>query len=202
MFITARATGESEPCTRGPSQSLLWRHNERDGVLNHQLRDCLLNRLFRRRSKKTWKFRVTGLCARNSPVTGEFPVHMASNAENVSIWWRHHDKKCRPTNAGNLIIKIKQSHDRLIFMIGAQNWKNRFYTDTVPRYLYNERHTTSSIHQRTIGHLIWNICGVNRLLPQRFQRLSLADAIETPSPLLKSSARTWVQTWLKLVRNN
>ena len=29
--------------------------------------------------------------ARNSPVTGEFPAHMASNAENVSIWWRHND---------------------------------------------------------------------------------------------------------------
>ena len=36
--------------------------------------------------------RVTGLCAGNSPVTGEFPAHMASNAENVSIWWRHHVK--------------------------------------------------------------------------------------------------------------
>ena len=23
--------------------------------------------------------------------TGEFPVRRASNAENVSIWWRHHD---------------------------------------------------------------------------------------------------------------
>ena len=22
--------------------------------------------------------------------TGEFPTQMASNAENVSIWWRHH----------------------------------------------------------------------------------------------------------------
>ena len=27
----------------------------------------------------------------NSPVTGEFPAQMASDAENVSIWWRHHD---------------------------------------------------------------------------------------------------------------
>ena len=27
----------------------------------------------------------------NSPGTGEFPAQMASNAENVSIWWRHHD---------------------------------------------------------------------------------------------------------------
>ena len=27
---------------------------------------------------------------RNSPMTGEFPAQMASNTENVSIWWRHH----------------------------------------------------------------------------------------------------------------
>ena len=33
---------------------------------------------------------VTGLCVGNSPGTGEFPAQMASNAENVSIWWRHH----------------------------------------------------------------------------------------------------------------
>ena len=33
----------------------------------------------------------TGLCAGNSPGTGEFPAQMASDAENVSIWWRHHD---------------------------------------------------------------------------------------------------------------
>ena len=52
--------------------SLRWRHNGRDGVSNHQSRDCLLNRLFRRRSKKTSKLRVTGLCEGNSPGTGEF----------------------------------------------------------------------------------------------------------------------------------
>ena len=51
--------------------------------------DYLLNRLFRRRSKKTSKLRVTGLCEGKSPVTGEFPVQRGSNAENVSIWWRH-----------------------------------------------------------------------------------------------------------------
>ena len=70
--------------------SLRWRHNVRDSVSNHQPRDCLLNRLFRRRSKKTSKLRVTGLCVGNSPGTGEFPTQMDSNAENVSIWWRHH----------------------------------------------------------------------------------------------------------------
>ena len=68
-------------------RTLQWRHNELDGVSNHQPDDCLLNRLFKRRSKKTSKFRVTGLCV----VTGEFPAQRASNAENVSIWWRHHE---------------------------------------------------------------------------------------------------------------
>ena len=46
------------------------------------------------RSKKTTKLRVTGICVGNSPVTGEFPAQMASSAENVSIWWRHH-ANCR-----------------------------------------------------------------------------------------------------------
>ena len=74
---------------------LEWRNNERDGNSNHRRLHCLLNCWFRRRSKKTSKLRVIGLCAGNlpvngSPVTGEFPAYKASNAENVSIWWRHH----------------------------------------------------------------------------------------------------------------
>ena len=56
----------------------------------HQPHECLLNRLFRRRSNKTSKLRVTDLCAGNSPVTGEFLAQMASNAENCTILWRHH----------------------------------------------------------------------------------------------------------------
>ena len=64
--------------------------NERDGVLNHRRLDCLINCSFRRRSKKTSKLRVTGLCKENPPVTGGFPSQRASNAENVSIWRRHH----------------------------------------------------------------------------------------------------------------
>ena len=71
--------------------SLQLRHNGQDSVSNHQPHDCLLNRLFRHRSKKTSKLRVTGLCAGNSLGTGEFPAQMASNTENVSIWWRHHE---------------------------------------------------------------------------------------------------------------
>ena len=41
-------------------------------------------------SKKTSKLRATGLCAGNSPETGECPAQLISNAENSSIWWRHH----------------------------------------------------------------------------------------------------------------
>ena len=74
--------------------SLRWCHNGHDGVSNHQHHHCLLDPLFRRRSKKTSKLRVAGLCVGNSPGTGEFPAQMASNAENVSIWWRHHGLLC------------------------------------------------------------------------------------------------------------
>ena len=49
-------------------KALQWRHNGCDGVSNHKLHNFLPIRLFRRRSKKTAKLRVTGLCARNSPV--------------------------------------------------------------------------------------------------------------------------------------
>ena len=75
----------------GGNSPLQLRHNERDGVSNHQPRDCLLNRLFKAQIKENIKApRYWPLCG-NSPVTGEFPAQRASNAENVSIWWRHHD---------------------------------------------------------------------------------------------------------------
>ena len=70
--------------------SLQWRHNGHDSVSNHQPYHCLLSRLFRHRSKKNSKLTVTGLCAGNSPVTGDFPAQRARNAENVSIWWLNH----------------------------------------------------------------------------------------------------------------
>ena len=78
------------PCIMPCWLTLERHHNGRDSVSNHQPHDCLLNRLSRRRSKKTSKLRVTGLCAGNSPVPGEFLAQRASNAENVFIWWRHH----------------------------------------------------------------------------------------------------------------
>ena len=89
------------------STALHWRHNDHDDVSNHQPHGCLLNRLFRRRSKKTSKLRVTVLCAGNSPgpvnsrhkgpVTRKMfpfddvimwsPVDLPQCASNVEIWW-------------------------------------------------------------------------------------------------------------------
>ena len=61
----------------------------------------------RRRLKKTSKLRVAGLCDGNSPVTGEFPAQMASNAENVSIWWVVMD--LRPNKRLNKIVSLNYS---------------------------------------------------------------------------------------------
>ena len=82
--------GQSVHCI-SYSYSLQWRHNGRDSVSNHQRHDCFLNRLFRRRSMKTSKLRVTGLCEGNSPVTGAsphrwFPAQMANNAEIFPLY--------------------------------------------------------------------------------------------------------------------
>ena len=56
----------------------------------------------KKKSKKTSKLRVTGLCAGNSPATSEFSAQMASITEKVSIWWCHHD--------------VAQSHLNIIFI--------------------------------------------------------------------------------------
>ena len=73
------------------SITLYWRHNERHGVPNHRRLDYLLKRLLKRRSKETWKLRVTGHCEGNPPVS-------TSNTENVSFWWSHHELQSNLTN--------------------------------------------------------------------------------------------------------
>ena len=98
--------------------TLQWRHNGLDGVSNHQFHHCLLSRLFGRRSKKTSKLCVTGLCAGNSPGTGEFQAQGASNAENVSIWWRHHNWSNRDRYWENTSTK----HDSVWTVLISMDW--------------------------------------------------------------------------------
>ena len=105
---------------------LHWRYNGHDGVSKHQPHHCLFNRLFRRRSKKTSKRRVTGLCAGNSPVTGEFPAQMASNAEIVPLLWRHH------TLSLVTMIHIAThyiTHDIQVLILIAYTWTGSTFSD-------------------------------------------------------------------------
>ena len=67
------------------SVSSQWRRYERDGVSSYRRLDCLINPLFRCRSKKISKFRVTGLCEGNPSVNGELPLHRASNTNVFSF---------------------------------------------------------------------------------------------------------------------
>ena len=73
--------------------SLQWRHNERDGVSNHQPHECLINRLFQAQIKENIK------APRHWPLWREFtgdrwiPDTKASNAENVPF---HDVIMCKP----------------------------------------------------------------------------------------------------------
>ena len=94
---------------RTAEYALQWRHNGRDTVPNHQPHDCVLNRLFRRRSKKTSKLRVTGLCARNSPGIGEFPAQIL---DDVIMECKHLMPR---QNTRSFIVDDHISHIRIKF---------------------------------------------------------------------------------------
>ena len=77
----------------------------------------------------------------NSPVTGEFPAQMASYAENISIWWRHHvvitsAKFSRPSclswsTAGRPRTLHLLHHSHAAFQRQNAKWRNgRFGTGT------------------------------------------------------------------------
>ena len=92
-------------------KTLQWRHNEGDGVSNHQPHDCLLNRLFRRRSKKTSKLLVTGLCEGNSPVT-IFSDTTTSNVIGQHLRPNTHNQIC-----SNITLKPKSATKPVMFTI-------------------------------------------------------------------------------------
>ena len=71
--------------------TLRWRHNGHHSVSNHRSLGCLFYTLFKPTSKKTSRPALLVLCEENSPLTGEFSSQRTSNAENVSIWWRHNE---------------------------------------------------------------------------------------------------------------
>ena len=99
------------------------------------------------RDKKTLKLRVTDLCERNSKVTSEFTAERASNAENVSNWWRHH---------AALSGVLGETHSSDIGVIAVQLWCVNCWSTSV------------DIHNlalnwicciRFLKHLIWLFSG-------------------------------------------
>ena len=124
--------------------SLQWRQNEHDGLSNHQPHDCLLNHSFMCRSKTTSKIRVTGICAGNSPVTGEFPAQRDNNAENIFIWWRHHVTHDILTFALSSSSKIYNWIDKNVWLVWdtypmkslMTDWGTFIITLWSPRWLY------------------------------------------------------------------
>ena len=86
----------------------------------------------RRKSKETSKLHVTGLCVGNSPVTSEFPAQKASNAENVSIWWRHHGKSSKMGQTIHFdYVQISMKHFTVILLVADKkqpyNTRNTWY---------------------------------------------------------------------------
>ena len=60
------------------------------GAMTSQITSLTIVYSRHRKSKKTSKLCITGLCEGNSSVTDEFSAQRASNAENFSPSWRYH----------------------------------------------------------------------------------------------------------------
>ena len=119
-YIGIMATRFSLPWTgRGQYISLQWRHNGRDSGSNHQPHDCLLKRFIQTQIKENIK------APRHWPLWGE----IASNAENVSIWWRHHvDFEC---DGQGRIAAMKRSNHLIILHNSTE------YSILLLVYMYN-----------------------------------------------------------------
>ena len=66
--------------------SIRWRHNGSNSVSNQPPHDCLLNRLFRSRSTKTSKLRVTGRKCFHLMASSCLP---SKGSHKVLVVWRH-----------------------------------------------------------------------------------------------------------------
>ena len=110
------------------------------------------------------------LCGK-SPVAGEFPVQMASHAENVSIWWRHHicmfssQKQYKAVELHNGYI----GHDFLLETI--------CYSDS-------HSHSHRYEHKHSIDYGIWYILGTPYKLQTQSQRVTKYQSEKRMSTLM------------------
>ena len=161
--------------------ALRWRHNEPGGVSNHRCLDCLLNHLFRRRSKKRSKLRVyiIVLCVYiyiSCVYMIKYkciPVHLIMYAKSVTHI-KHTFANIAGESAALLLSLISNCSDIS---------KLTFWSSLLPLYL-SERITLSAwlrSHHMTI--MAFQIAAI-RELAQQFVR---ADIKETPKPRFTGS---------------
>ena len=84
---------------------------------------------------QTSKLRVTSLCEGNPSVIGGFPSHRTSYAENVSIWWRHHEFRVLNNSNTTVTQQIFQDLDYLCEELVRNNY--RIYTEMAVKYDIN-----------------------------------------------------------------
>ena len=115
------------------------------------------------RSKKTSNLCITGLCLGNSPVTGECRPQRASNSENVSIWWCHHDY--HPSTSD---ITMKGVHVRKKKGTKPQSTAVQCQHNMV-NFLQNpdNKHPIDCLSEWDMGCLFW-IQTLIHILPQSF----------------------------------
>ena len=93
--------------------------------------------------KKTSKLRITGICEGNPAVTGGFPSQRSNNAENVSIWWRHHEVGW----VNRVPQTVEWAHDSHQFVIGC----------FLPPVVYWEHHRHGGLKfWRVARHIRWS----------------------------------------------
>ena len=101
-----------------------------------------------RRSKKTSKLCVTGLCDGNSPVTGEFPAQKASNAEDISLWCRHNDITYTIFPRGQWVeIRRKLDHQWIKWCIIAHSVPSHSCTTLIYCQLGHMKKLRSNLHE-------------------------------------------------------
>ena len=117
--------------------SLQWHHDEHYGVSNHQCLHCLLNRLFRRKSKKTSQLKVTGLCM--GPVTWKmFPF---DDVIILTHWGR--DK---------MAVMLQMTFSNLFSCMKIMAWYQTLPVQRWPKLL---KHTQASYNIFPSANSIW-----------------------------------------------
>ena len=131
-------------------------------------------------SKKTSKLRVTGLCEGNLPVTGDFPAQRVSNAENVSIWWRHH-----------------AISDVIWMQISVNAWKCRYEQYQMHVTLWNI--TQSLLNAKQISKYECNTYrGPNKQYDMKANIMEYPMNINVNTIECQITADIWMQTSMKI----